>query len=65
MERIWKVEVATLIISREEEEEEEEKHETKGHKKKIKTVQLIQNTVLGSIKCESISFTIILSDVKL
>lgn len=50
MERIWKVEVATLIISREEEEEEEEKHETKGHKKKIKTVQLIQNTVLGSIK---------------
>jgi 5'-3' exonuclease len=39
---------------------------TKKEEKKFKTVQMIQNMVLGSIKCESVSlFTIIQSDVKL
>jgi hypothetical protein len=44
------------------------KKNTEGYrkkKKKIKGVQMIQNMVLGSIKCESVSlFTIIFSDVK-
>jgi len=44
-------------------------HKKKKEKKKRKgdhVVQLIQNMVLGNIKCESVSlFPIILSDIKL
>jgi hypothetical protein len=62
MERIWKAEIATLSISR-------EARKIKGRKKeekKIRTVQMILNMVVGSIKYESVSlFTTILSDVKL
>jgi hypothetical protein len=64
LERIQKAKIATLSISI----ETKRKKEKKGHnkeEKKINTVQMIQNMVLESIKCESVSlFTIILGDVK-
>jgi hypothetical protein len=49
MEKIRKAEIATLRITRE--------GKKKGHRKEekqIERVQVIQNMVLGSIKCESV-----------
>jgi len=58
MESVWKAGIATLSIKQE---------KTRGHREeenKIGRVHMIQNMVLGSIKCESVSLcAIIFSDV--
>jgi hypothetical protein len=59
MVSVWKAEIATLSIKQE---------KTRGHRKEEKNfgrVQMIQNMVLGSIKCEFVSLcAVICSDVE-